>query len=86
MLKCETNTPEMGRLVLEAFKASPDSEIHSPLNAHYEHGQWWIMCVCGATWSVADAEGPSIRAELESNWIFDGFCFEQISDGEDGYH
>jgi len=85
-LKCEH--PEYGDDALEAFHESDESRrhdgTHTPdiydvcldgarYNWNFEHGQLWIRCICGACWSVVDAEGgPAI----------DGFYFERVSDGE----
>ena len=77
MLKCKTNTPRMGKRVVDAFKASRTVEDHPNVNSAFEHGQWWITCQCGAAFSVADCEGGD---------AVHGFGFEQLSDGEEGFH
>jgi hypothetical protein len=43
----------------------------------YEHGQHWILCDCGASWSVNDMDGDG---------AMDCFDFEEITDGEANYH
>lgn len=49
-LRCEQNTPEMEREVLET--ADAHGIIGSPW---FEHGQWWIVDnETGAAWSVND--------------------------------
>lgn len=74
-LKTEINTPEMGERVTEAFEASGIAE--GTIQSNFEHGQWWITVLeSGAQWSVCDAEGGD---------AVDGFCFEQITEGEDEY-
>ena len=52
-LKTEQNTSEMQ---FEVENLEPeDGYEHEGLNAHFEHGQWWLMCsACGASWSVVD--------------------------------
>lgn len=84
MLKTERNTKTMGARVLRAFCAwakyalCADRKRASRYNSDFEHGQWWITDLdTGAQWSVCDAEGS------EANGVFDGFCFEQVSRGED---
>jgi hypothetical protein len=67
----------MGERVLEAFKSSPLYEAHPNVDSYFEHGQWWITCLCGAAWSVNDGEGPD---------TYDGFCFEETSAGDEDYH
>ena len=82
MLKTERNTPTMGARILRAFrkwhKINRPSEPNRRLDTFFEHGQWWAQNPFnGAQWSVCDAEGT------EANGVFDGFCFEQVSGGED---
>ena len=49
-----------------------------PYRRHFEHGQWWITDLdTGDQWAVNDAEGS------EANGVFDGFCFEQVTKGDD---
>ena len=70
-LKTETNTPAMARRV----KAAAGQVLDGRLQADFEHGQWWITAIdTGAQWSVCDAEGKC---------AVDGFCFEQVSYGEE---
>lgn len=76
-LRCELNTQEVDDDICEAFDKHPASEGHPITSNHFEHGQWWVTCNCGAAWSVVDAEGgPAV----------DGFDFEQVSDGDEDYH
>jgi hypothetical protein len=98
MLKTERNTPTMGARVERAFRKSteryraylPEDRGYSRRNAagnigkvrrvdsFFEHGQWWITDLdTGDQWAVNDAEGS------EANGVFDGFCFEQVSHGEE---
>jgi hypothetical protein len=44
----------------------PDTEVH------IEHGQPWVTCLCGASWSVVDTSR--------------GLDYERIDEGDDGYH
>lgn len=84
MLKTETNTLVMeGRVTAAAGRAEKTSAHPGPsLVADFEHGQWWVTCnVCGAQWSVVDAEGGT---------AVDGFFFERVTEGdgfceEEGY-
>jgi len=64
-LKTETNTRAMERRIRRAFR---DKYPRGRAEAHFEHGQWWMMAG-GATWSVVDATGPG---------SVDGFDFERI--------
>lgn len=88
-LKTERNTYSMEVRVERAFRKS-DIYRNLPrcskgavrrmrrVNADFEHGQWWITDLrTGAQWSACDAEGS------EANGVFDGFCFEQVSRGEE---
>ena len=54
------------------------SEFHprGGLKRHNEHGQDWVTCLCGATWSVVTCE--DYKGEWED--------YEQIDDGEEGFH
>jgi ribosomal protein S27E len=73
-LECQTDTPEVEGRVLEAFKAM-EGTYHQNPETVFEHDQWYVNCkTCGAQWSVNDAEGPG---------SIDGFCFEQISEGDE---
>lgn len=76
----ETDTPEMGDLILSAFKAwwgtSPEP---SHFHAEFEDGRWWIAdSVSGEHWSVRDVSGPDAG---RFRGTIDGFDFEQ-SQGE----
>lgn len=52
-LKSERNTAEIEGEVSELDP--DDGHEHEALNAHFEHGQWWLTCgSCGASWSVVD--------------------------------
>lgn len=44
----------------------PDTEVH------IEHGQPWVTCLCGASWSVVDTGR--------------GLDYERIDEGDDSYH
>ena len=82
MLKTELNTPTMGARALRAFKkwyrANHVSGGTARLDVFFEHGQWWAQNLHdGAQWSVDDAEGS------EASGVFNGFCFEQVTRGED---
>ena len=71
-LKCEQHTPAMHKRVLAAYRARYGVR---KVQAHYEHGQWWItQPSTGAAWSVCDAEGSGSTQ---------GFCFEQVSQGDE---
>lgn len=77
-LKCETDTPEMGCRVADAFAAagpglSEDCD-HRKAEPVFEHGRWWIHCAaCGAQWAVHDEVGGD---------SVDGFSIERIAAGE----
>ena len=84
MLKTETNTHSMERRIRSVFRNSEqgyrfglhgESRLklarHRRVSADFEHGQWWITDLdTGSQWSVCDCE-PG------------GFCFEQVSQGDD---
>lgn len=74
-LKTETNTNEIQERVLDAAVVHPSvgPRHNATLTAVFEHGQWWIVCYCGAQWSVVDATGGD---------SVDGFGFEQVSEGD----
>ena len=76
MLNCETDTREMGLNIIEHARDVIGDE-HDAIDAHFEHGQWWIICHCGASWSVNDSE------DEHGN---DGFDFEQIDHGDEEFH
>jgi hypothetical protein len=80
-LRSSINKPEIGQEALEAFKQHVAFDMHNgekgDFSSHYEHGQWWITCLCGGSWSVVDSEGGE---------SVDGFDFERISEGDDDYH
>lgn len=77
MLNTERNTPAMGKRVLKAFRAwhrANRKAPHTNLDCFYEHGQWFACDLdTGAQWSVCDTGSPE----------YDGFCFEQVTMGED---
>lgn len=75
-LQTEQNTPEMElRVMAAAIRLVQFPDGHARLRVEFEHGQWWIICNnCGAVWSVNDATGPG---------TIDGFCVEQVSDGDE---
>lgn len=69
-LRSEKNTWGMARSVKNAFRAK-----HGRAGTVvFEHGQWWITESNGAQYSVVDATGPG---------SFDGFDFEQVTQGDD---
>lgn len=69
MLRTEQNNSDVERDVIAAFDAEHG---HTIVEAVFEHGQWWVIEITtGAAWSVCDANTPS------------GFCFEQVSRGDD---
>ena len=74
MLNTEKNTAAMERRVLRAAKdAARAGEIHAKprnITTVFEHGQWWIEDRdSGAQWSACDTNR--------------GFCFEQVTDGQE---
>lgn len=72
MLNTECNTHTMENRVLKSARATLGRRN---LSAFFEHGQWWVEHrPTGAQWSVNDAKGTS---------IIDGFCFEQVTQGEE---
>ncbi len=72
--KTETNTLNMAKRVRSAFLESKNVHGDEDFQVNFEHGQWWVTCLrCVAQWSVCDAEGGD---------SIDGFCFEQVSDGD----
>lgn len=71
-LICEKNTQQARALILRAYHAQYGAR---KVLAVYEHGQWWVtQPSTGAQWAVNDAEGPGSTG---------GFCFEQVSAGEE---
>lgn len=70
----KTENRANGLVALKAFKRAKMHTCKAGIDWHYEHGQLWITCTCGAAWSVVVAEGPG---------SFNGYGFEQVSDGED---
>lgn len=71
-LPSQRNDPSVRRDVLTDFMACPDiDEEHTP-EAFFEHDAWWVQCNCGAQWSVVDTKN--------------GFDFEQVSQGDEGFH
>lgn len=65
-LRSESDTAEV-RKEVEALGDAPHT-----ISAHFEHGQWWATCSCGAQWSVVDTNR--------------GLALEQVSDGDEDYH
>jgi hypothetical protein len=53
--------------------ANTNGSIHDDGVVTYEHGQYWVICKCGASWSVGSDDAG-------------GFEFEEIADGKDDYH
>lgn len=77
MLKTEINTEEVRDDIQAAAYISISIGRAHFVTPHFEHGQWWVTCDCGAAWSVVDAEGgPAVY----------GFDFEQVSNGDEDYH
>ncbi len=73
-LKTEKNTVSMGRIVRAAAYNAGLGHI-GDLNQFFEHGQWWVENRrTGGQWSACDSEGIG---------SFNGFCFEQITRGEE---
>ena len=70
---------DMGPYAKEAWDNSEEDRIHTSICQDgycewtYEHGCLWITCTCGAAWGVHDAIGQG---------TVDGFCFEQVSEGD----
>ncbi len=75
MLKTETDTRAMERLVLRAAGKLLFRRGRARYVADFEHGQWWVTELgTGAQWSVHDAEGEGSAL---------GFCFEQVSGAQE---
>jgi len=77
-LKSTQNFPHIGAEILAKAKGSIEGG-HGPFDTAFEHGQWFVLCQCGASWSVVDAEGPGIDPDF-------GLDFEQLEDGDEDYH
>ena len=69
----EENTRVMERKVLAAAR----TYFRVPLEAIFEHGQWWIIEQSGAQYAVVDAKGLG---------TMDGFDFEPVIASTDDYH
>jgi hypothetical protein len=54
------------------FSGTDQASEHPETEAHFEHGQWWVTCLCGASWSVVDTSR--------------GLDYERIDEGDEGYH
>lgn len=68
---------EEGATVEEVSPSFEPSDFHPhDVTPHFEHGQWWLTCNCGASWSAQDAEK---NGETFIDW-------EEISDGVEDYH
>lgn len=77
MLNCERHTAAMERRVRAAARAAKIVSTRTA-SVFFEHGQWWVEnSKTGAQWSVCDSEGA------EGIHTFNGFCFEQVSRGEE---
>lgn len=76
MLKTEKNTKTMGTRVLRAFRKSGIVRKRiRRTDSFFEHGQWWVQHLdTGAQWSAHDCSGVG---------EVDGFCFEQVTQGEE---
>lgn len=79
MLKTEQNTPEVQEQIQSLIERGEIPGDHGPFATHFEHGQWWVTCHCGASWSVVDAEGPDVDPEI-------GLDFEQVDNGDEDFH
>lgn len=64
-LQCETNTSDMAMRVMRAGEKRFPCCV---LDAVFEHGQWWLICI-DRKFSVVDAEGGN---------SVDGFDFEEV--------
>ena len=74
MLKTERYTVAMERQIRSAARRAGIVNRNTA-STFFEHGQWWVEnAKTGAQWSVCDAEG---------NGAVDGFCFEQVTRGEE---
>ena len=74
MLKTEQDTTTMERRVRRAARLAGLVTTRTA-SVIFEHGQWWIENVrTGAQWAVNDAEGSG---------SFDGFDFEQVTQGDE---
>ena len=58
---------EMSFIALDAANLDP-----SDVEAHFEHGQWWISVADGRQFSVCDAVGPPDR-------VCGGLSFEPLA-------
>lgn len=77
MLNCERHTVTMERRVRSAARRAGIINTRNG-STWFEHGQWFVENVrSGAQWSVHDSEGA------EGVHTFDGFCFEQVTRGEE---
>jgi len=76
MLNSQKQTKTMGTRVLRAFRKS--GIVRKGVrrtDSFYEHGHWWVQHLdTGAQWDAQDCSG---YGEV------DGFCFEQVSRGDD---
>ena len=75
-LLTETDTPKVEALIRYCVEYPESTEGHEHLT-HFEHGQWWVTCLCGAIWSVVDSY-PGILGK--------GIDFEQIEHGDEDFH
>lgn len=51
------NEPDVKRAIICAAQNTDDLFEFGPFNAHFEHGQWFIICSQSlASWSVVDIE------------------------------
>lgn len=77
MLNTERHTTTMERRVRSAAQQAGIVTSRTA-SVFFEHGQWWVENMrTGAQWSVCDSEGG------EGIYTFNGFCFEQVSRGEE---
>jgi hypothetical protein len=73
-LLTEIDTPEMRSRILAAFEHWNGDDNEDSYEAHFEHGQWWVMRpATGASWSAVTVGGDHAADEIS---------FEQIDEGE----
>jgi predicted cupin superfamily sugar epimerase len=74
MLRTETNTPKMQRLIVKEAQYALSSHRRK-LQMDFEHGHWWATCrKCGMQWSVVDCATEAGR---------EYFDFEEVSAGDE---
>jgi hypothetical protein len=75
-LRCERNCKSVKKEILKDFRREGLMKQHPGSSPVFEHGCYWMVCQCGASWGVADAV---IHGE-------ECFAFEQVSYGDEEYH